>query len=346
MNKKRIVEITIDEFNEIVSKLKKDKYTIHKNEDVKIPLNRNAFIIDKVVFVELTYKDIDTLETCTYKASKTGSFGMVHKITGMNSYSTLQHYFKIPHVSDKENAKFSASPLLYFNEKFNNSRIENCIGYDINSSYSYGMIQPMPKDTDKGPIDKFRIVKDDEIGFMVDGELSLPGEYADFIFKSEESPFKRFVEVWYSRKKNATGQKKQDAKDILNMAIGFLQRHNFWYRAAILGYCNRRIINLIDKYKDDILVCNTDSVISTRPIPEIEADIGNELGQWKLEHKGSFAYKNMNYQWDYNIPTYRGINKKWFPENFDIINDPIPQMNNIYHLCDDFKIRRNVDEEI
>ena len=28
---------------------------------------------------------------------------------------------------------------------------------------------------------------------------------------------------------------------MLVMAVGFMQRHNFWYRAAIIGYCNNKI---------------------------------------------------------------------------------------------------------
>ena len=339
MKRNRIREITIPEFNKIVTRLKNEKYKIHLNEEVKLPLGRHAYLVDNILFVELTFKD-KTI-ACTYKVSKTGITGLVHEVTGMGAYIIMQRYHKIPHISDKDHAKFSANPILYFNEKYNKTRIENCIGYDINSAYSYGMIQKMPKDTDKGPINKNpRIVKEGEIGFMCDGELSLPGEMAIYIFKTEESPFKRFVNIWYNKKKNNTGQEKQNAKDVLNMCIGYIQRHNFWYRAAIIGYCNRRIEKLLEKYPDDILLCNTDSVISKCHIPEIEQDIGDELGQWKLEHEGSFAYSNMNYQWDYETPTYRGINKNWFKEDFDIINDPTPQANNLYHLCDDYKIRR------
>ena len=345
MKRRKIETITIKEFNQRISELKKDGFTIILNKNPELPLGFKAYIVDKIVNVELTYKDPNTEKACTYVCNKACDNQLIHEITGMNAFNTLQHYFKVPHISSKEEAMFSASPLLYYNEKYNETRTDNCIGYDVNSSYSWGMLQLMPKDTEKGPINKHEIyVKEGEIGFSPCGELCLPGEFAEYIFNSEESPFKRFVSVWYNKKKATTGQNKQNAKDMLNMCIGYLQRINFWYRSAILGYCNRRIEDIMKKYKDNILLCNTDSVISTVRIPEIEENIGDEVGQWKIEHTGSFAYSKMNYQWDNEIPTYRGVSKKWFSEGYDILKDPLPYGNNVYALCSDYKLRRVTNE--
>ena len=111
------------------------------------------------------------------------------------------------------------------------------------------------------------------------------------------------------------------AKDMLVMCVGFMQRHNFWMRAAIIGHCNRRIKKLINKYDYCILLSNTDSIVSTERIPEIEDQIGTELGQWKIEHEGDFAYIGHTYQWNMEKPKWRGIPKTAIPEKFDLLTD-------------------------
>lgn len=338
MIKKKIVNITVKEFN---AKLKdiKDLYNIHFNEEPYGSLKWNAYIVDKISKIELTYRDIDLGgKAVTYICDKTEMGGLIHERLGMESYSTLQKYHKTPHVASKEEAKFSVSGILYYNKKYAGTR-QHAYGYDLNSAFSYGMIQKMPANTENGPINvkkgilDYRLVKNDEIGFDTDGELILPGGYAMYIFKSEESPYKKFVETWYNKKKTATNMKeKQIAKDTLNMCIGFMQRHNFWIRAAIIGYCNKTINDLIRKYPDNILLSNTDSIVSTCRIPEIENNLGTEIGQWKFEHDDDFAYINSNYQWGKSVPTFRGIPKGWFKNGFDILTDELPKNNNIYRF--------------
>ena len=95
MRKRKIKEINVEGFNNIINRLKKNRYNFIKGEEPKLPLLRNAYIIDKILYVELTYKDIDTSEVCTYRVNKAGGgSGLVHEITGMNAYTTIQtHYF-------------------------------------------------------------------------------------------------------------------------------------------------------------------------------------------------------------------------------------------------------------
>lgn len=336
-NKKRIVNLTTDEFNAKLKYVKKYCTVIH-NEEPKTPLGFRAYVNDKISKIELTMVDPDIgCKAITYVCDKSCS-SRVHQKQGMEAYSTLQKYYHTPHVCDKTEALFSVAGILYHNPKYVNTR-QHAYGYDMNSAFSWGMMQKMPKDTEKGPINysktladyKWREVKSDEIGFGPEGELRLEGEWALYIFKAEESPYKRFVEVWYDKKKNAkTPEQKTAAKDILVMSVGFMQRHNFWMRAAIIGYCNRKIQSLINKYPDNILLSNTDSIISTCKIPELEGNLGLEVGEWKFEHDGEFAYVNSNYQWDYNTPTVRGVPKGWFKQGWDILVDPLPVNNNIY----------------
>ena len=338
MIKKKIVNINIQDFNEKLKTVKK-LYNVHFDSEPKGELKWNAYIIDKISKIELTFKDIDLGgKAVTYICDKTAFSNIIHERLGMEAYSTLQKYYKTPHVASKEEAKFSVSGILYYNEKYVGTR-QHAYGYDLNSAFSYGMLQKMPAKTEDGPINykkgflDYREVKKDEIGFDVDGELVLPGGYAMYIFKSEESPYKKFVETWYNKKKNAKNQEeKQIAKDTLNMCIGFMQRHNFWIRAAIIGYCNKTINDLINKYPDNILLSNTDSIVSTCRIPEIESNLGTEIGQWKFEHDDDFAYINLNYQWGKTIPTFRGVPKGWFKNGFDILKDKLPDYGNIYKL--------------
>ena len=323
----------ISEMNNILSFIKKQEYEIiygPYTKDPNHPLSKSAFIEDKVSKLYVTTK-VGCIPA-VYVFDKT-AMATKHEVNGLQAFTVLSQYYKVPRVSQEEQLIDSASNKLYSNPKYNGTR-QHAYGYDMNSAFSWGMLQDMPKDTDKGPINKTRrIVKPDELGFQVTGELCLPGQSADYIFKSEPSPFKRFVEVWYKRKRTAKNSRdKQYAKDVLNMSVGWMQRANYWLRSAIIGHCNIRMNNLIRKYSDIILFSNTDSIVSTERIPELDSNIGLDVGQWKLEHDGLFAYIGQNSQWDFTLPTYRGTPKGWFKEGYDILKDKRPTCGNLYEF--------------
>ena len=106
-----------------------------------------------------------------------------------------------------------------------------------------------------------------------------------------------------------------------------LQIKNPWLRAWIVGSCNELISSLIDK---DTLFWNTDSIVSRRPRPDLT--IGDEIGEWKLEHEGEVAYWGNAYQWNQDKPTYRGVPKGDFPEGWDILVDDTPTHSNPYYF--------------
>ena len=342
LNKKRRINLTKKDFDKKL-KFVKEFCEIKYNEEPKIGIGSKAYIIDKISKIELTFKDPTIgCKIVTYIFDKACSAN-IHQKMGVDAWATLQKYYKIPHIGDKEESKkyFSntITGKLYSSPYFEGERYY-AYGYDMNSAFSWGMLQDMPKDTEKGPInldkDKQpipRTLKNDEIGFDIVGNIKYSGELATYIFKKMSTPFARFVNTWYNRKRNAkTIEEKTAAKDMLVMCVGFMQRHNFWMRAAIIGHCNRRINKLINKYDYCILLSNTDSIVSTERIPEIEENIGREIGQWKLEHEGYFAYKGMNYQWDDKSPTYRGVCKSWFNKDFDILKDKAPTKNNFFNF--------------
>ena len=284
--------------------------------------------------------------------------GNVHnKINPGLALSTLGKYYKIPEIKelypeiaylcqpadcidDKGRSGMKVEPLLMFNRKFESKRTY-AYCYDMNSAYSWAMLQDLP-DTSQG-LRVNDVVGENEIGFYsyrgenINGDvtssyiLAQPGDYAHFIFPRMKSPFGKFVNIWYNKKVNAKdAEEKLKAKEMLNFCIGCLQNHNPFIRCAIVNYCNNRITDIIAKERkkgNDFLYANTDCVTLTKPIDYVT--IGNDVGQWKIK-EGYFAFRGCNYQWDLEIPTYRGIPKKWFPEGWDILKCPLPKSNNNY----------------
>ena len=317
------------------------KYTFvqfRKKEDNE-SFKAYSFIEDLRSNLKVSYKIGGKAVTYVFKLDT----GLIEqKVTGVDAFKILSRYYKVPRFSNC-NKRGSARPFLYINKKYDCTR-HYAYGYDINSAYSWAMLQEMPN-TEEKPVGKMRKVKSGEIGFIkveapndlpdfmnIQDELVAvgPGTYAEIIFHTMESPFKKFIETWYNRKKKAkTPEEKMKAKGVLNYSIGYLQNINPYIRATILTLVNNKVASLID---ENTLFCNTDSLVSMTRRSDIEANIGPEIGQWKLEHKGYFAYKGFNYQWDDNVPTYRGVAKAWFKKGFDILTDETPKKDNKYYL--------------
>ena len=207
----------------------------------------------------------------------------------------------------------------------------------MNSAYGYAMLKDIP-DTSK-PFTTGQI-KEGQIGFVFDNEGNVDIAYKGFsmfIFDLIPSPFVKFVNKYYNMKQNAkTKVEKRKAKEYLNFCVGFLQGRNEFLRAFIVCSANNMIKSLID---ENTVYCNTDSIVSLVERPDLE--LGKEIGQWKLEHKGDFAYRGFNYQWYGEKPSYRGICKNYFPYGWDILKDKFPDTNNLYELdYSTYKLRR------
>lgn len=278
-------------------------------------------------------------------------------ITGGEAYRILKKW--VPQLPDLRKKEFykkfyknniseigTIAAELGFNPQYSGTRFQKCYGYDLNSAWPYFMTQPMP-DTNINPR-TMGFVEEGEIGFTsaLDGwELNYIGERADYIFPLIESPFKDFVKYYYDIKKNTKNQEEKiKAKEILNYSIGYLQKVNPFIRATVIGRANQYIHSLIyenRQLKSNVLQWNTDSIISTCELPELR--ISEELGDWKLQHVGNFAYKGYAYQWNYEVPTQRGISKGWFkeryPNGFDVLKDKLPTSeDNIYIITEDYRL--------
>ena len=225
--------------------------------------------------------------------------------------------------------------LLWFNPKYNGQRIENCVEYDVNNAYSYALTFDIP-DTRVTPREH-DFTKEGEIGFNITSkgftnEVYLyaefePNKLCDLIFPSRKSPFDKFVKKYYNKRVNAkTKEEKEKIKQILNYAVGYIARKNPFLHSCILSRARYRIENLIDK--ETTVYSNTDSIVSTIKRPDIESTINGELGSFKINHKGSFAYNGSGYQWNNEQPSIRGKSKEWFknayPNGFDILKDQLP----------------------
>ncbi len=309
--------VSLDEMREHLKYVRENRMVIfgdyknYRNTDPKYHTTSYwAFISEKTSCLYLTYRRAS--KVCTYIFKLDGIMTMESEYSGADAIGILKKYFKVPECKFQlKDRKLIAAGVIYADEHTNGQRIDNCVGYDINSAYSWGMLQPMPDTTREqlGP----GCVKDGEVGLTSDLKLARVGRFAMFRWPAMESPFRGFVDVWYSRKKNAApgSQEKVNAKFILNASIGALQHHNPVLRAFILAYANARIESYIDR---DTLMCSTDSIVSRKRRPDIEKDLGGEVGQWKIEHSGSFVHIGMTYQWNFDTPTYRGTPKGWFAQ--------------------------------
>lgn len=321
------------------------------NKDVISTLN--AYLDEHLVYVYLTYRK--GYDVCTYIFRKDG-LEKIQDTDGVEAFRILNLYYKVPDFKNdpnipayvdengKEKFAYSASPFLYYNPKYEGKRVE-AVSYDLNSAYSYAMLQDMP-DTSV-PYKSKKIIEGKEIGFMEVPTESDPDKmdfipvykgHSDYVFPLMESPFKKFVENWYKKKKKA--DTKMKAKGVLNYSVGYIQKKNPFLRAAIIGKCNEYMKNLID---ENTIYCNTDSIVSL--VHRDDLNIGDDIGQFKIENEGKFAFKGFNYQWNDEIPSYRGIPKAWFKKGWDILKDPLPKSGNVYKIVN-FKLERVKYNEI
>ena len=291
----------------------------HKGET----FGNRAFIVDRLKNFEITYKYGDN--PCTYIFDKSSGDTEDHQqITGLEAYRVLSMYTHINKVIDsKEDAPFSAKGLLWKNKKYEGQRVQ-AICYDMNSAYSYAMIQDMP-DTSVPP--KAKVIGAGEIGFDVNGNRQTSG-YSIYVFRLIESPFKKFVQTYYDKKNKAkTKAERRKAKEYLNFCVGFLQNRDPFTRAQIVGLANDLILSLID---ENTLYCNTDSIVCLKEREDLK--LGDNIGEWKIEHRGDFAYVGFNYQWNLDKPSIRGKTKSYFKDNWDILKDELPECNNSYYF--------------
>lgn len=215
-------------------------------------------------------------------------------------------------INPEENDKIEhASPIYYCNPNYSVIEMEDesvrswC--YDINKAYLSVMRDYQFPDftSDFGP----GVVQEGCVGFTlcVSG-YQKPGQYAEHRYLLRPSPYKQFAEYVIEKQKEAKLANVDVAywKGVPNSYIGNLVYHNNYMRNYIVTLCNERIQAIIDRHPNDILLANTDSVTSRKPLPELQ--IGPEVGQWKIEHDGYVSYISAHcYMWDDGTLKYSGL---------------------------------------
>lgn len=351
---KNVKFINIEEFNKHLAYCKKYKEIVYSPRKIGTECYIANIVID-IVNIYLTYRKGDV--TTTYSTRLDGE-DPSNKITGLLAYQTICKYYKVPkmdtfewmeknyiQVGEKRQIQWvlaSAVPLLYSNVEMSGKEYNKCYGYDMTSAYGWALLQPIP-DTTKEP--RFNSeVKEGEIGFCMDGTTEYEGGYGNIIFPLIPSPFVKFVNKWFGIKKYGTKEESAKAKQMLNYAVGYMQRTNPFIRNTIVNRCNDKIKTYMD---ENTLYCNTDSIVSL--VPRSDLPLGDRIGEFHLEHEGSFAYSGFNYQWNKEVPTYRGVVKKWFDgfekkhkRKWDILKDEIPtfEESEFYFDKDKLQIRR------
>ena len=326
---------SVETLNETIEYLKKNNRIIINREPDKDEIigGFKVFLFKKISTVHLIYKDIKGRGCVKQLTARLDKDFDGNEKNGAQALSILSRYYKAPIVNNKDDAPFSIGITPYRNRKFIGKRTHNCYGYDLNSAYPFGMLQDLP-DTSK-PLEPGKVGKN-EYSFTLTGLRAPVGSYSKYRFEIMKSPYTKFIEVWYNKKATAsTSAEKNEAKFVMNAAIGALQNHNCFLRSAIINNFHSYINSIFEKYKSHILSTNTDSIVSDIRIPEIEANIGDNIGQWKLEHQGDFAIHPNGYsvQWNKDIPAFgAGIPKAWFTEGYDLLVDGIPPANNKYEL--------------
>ena len=338
--KKSIEYIDMKHMNEILSVYKDHPERIIYGEKPEFEAAGNKCYIE-VNKTELKVT-CSFYRACTYILKLDGS-SRDDNITGLEAYKIMCQYAKPQHVEDygyKLKDLGTCSGILYENMKFQGKRVQ-AWAYDINSAFSTQMLEPLP---DLATGRKNDVIGENEVGFVLQPDfasmapkwLLVPifthGIKAEYVFKLMESPYKKFVESWYNKKKCAkNAQDKAKAKMVLNASIGYLQRVNPFWRSCIIYRCNKYVEALRD---ENTIYSNTDCIVSTCRRPDLEDNIGTGLGQFKLEHPGEmFAWspESMIYQWNYEVPVARGVPKEWFKVRskqlgrpFDLLIDEIP----------------------
>lgn len=307
-----------------------------------------CYIVEKMI--EFNFICYDKGSVIHYKCYKDGRTEFP-QTSGGEAWSNYRHYkgsevFPVIVDKEKDNIQWpSASPLIGFNPEYSGQR-QDAYCYDLNSAYSYAMTHTWI-DTSNGPAMK-EIEEGKEIGFSesyaANGEFIYKIKrkgWSNMVFPIAPVPEcnKRYVENWYAKKKAAKNwQDKAKAKGSLNYLIGEWQNKNPYLRLLIVCSCNEFIESLID---ENTLFYNTDSIVSRVRRPDIEANLGDNIGQWKIEHLGEVAYKGNTYQWNDDLPVVRGKAKNWFKRyiqehgGWDLLLDKYPDSSYNAYVFDE-----------
>lgn len=228
--------------------------------------------------------------------------------------------FKLEELANDEIYRhFTSTAIMFKRDEYEGKKVQ-AFGYDMNKCYLAAMKYDMP-DTrfmrvwsrvDPGYIG-FNLTNEKVLHTFENGEqeirfalkIAKNGQLAEFVFPLIKSPFLNYANYMEKQIKRAKEEKNKDEESRLKAAIvcsvGNLQNHNPFMRAAIVEQANEKIRDLID---DDTIYANTDCIISLKERKDIK--ISDNVGDFKLENKGSFVFTGFNYEWENGKKSKRG----------------------------------------
>lgn len=215
-------------------------------------------------------------------------------------------------------------------EEYCGKYIPNCIAYDFNSHFASVVMEKIPDY--KAEPKKLCEVEENEIGFKYSPaeeegnfylETVLKGEgIADLVYPLINTPkeLKDYILKWYKVKSTTKDkEEKAKAKAYLVQFYTLIGKKFPPFRAYVADMASRMIQSLID---ENTIRCNVDCIVSTKRRPDLEKMIGRDLGQLKVEAKGTFCMKSVNtYDWiEMNIHKANGVSLALRAPGYDCLH--------------------------
>lgn len=333
-------EITQHEFNKHVNYVKSTIKDIRRGkyqEFITDPLHV-AYLKQATTKYYLTYKIGGKWRNFVTDLTKKYEDDFEDKVVSpTRAYALFKRFVKFKDDTSPVNV---VSPFSYYNPKYVNNRYENCIGYDMNNARlasCKNLLIPYER------INEYRAPREGEVGFLFDGKPI----YGPSTTKCRDL-FKCKIDAnlnkWVDYVSNKILEDKAHWKKVHNYSIGMLRRHNIFIYNCIMYKENTVMSSLID---ENSLWSTTDSIVSLVEGPDIP--ISTIVGEFKIEHKGSFAYTEHGYQWNTDTPTIKGFSKgkvelynETHKDKFDILKKDITYVDKIRYKVKDGYI---VDEQ-
>lgn len=289
---------SINEFNSILDTVRTYYRFINESANGK-NIGPNAYLWSEISKCYLVFNDYSTPEhivTRFYETDLNDEYedGYLKYMSSVTQHcSAISRVVKLPKlINNKEEARVHASGIIWSNDKYNRNSVY-CYEYDMHLAWLSTFMQcPLPNTS--VPPRKNDIVKDGEIGFLIDGyskyncgDAVVFEGYADYIFPIMRCPNLNYFNKLVDKINKCTNSiERLNLKNRFNLWLGQEQNRNEFIRVAVIAQSNKKILDLISRYKNKIIFSVTDSLGSIERIPELDNMLGNKPGCWSIKNEG------------------------------------------------------------
>lgn len=295
---------SINEFNDILKTLKGRKFV---NEEANgKDIGTRVYLWSMISKCYLVFNDYSKTPIITkfYKTDLNDEYedGYLKTMSSVNQHcSAISRAMKLPKlIIDKSEARTHSSGIIWSNKRYNKNNTY-CYEYDMHLAWlSVFMECPLP-DTSV-PAREKGMVNEGEIGFLLNGydrwncgDAVVFEGYADYIFPIMTCPNTKYCKQLVDKINNAnTPLERLNLKNRFNLWLGQQQNRNDFIRTAVIAQSNKKILDLIYKYKEKIIFSVTDSLGAIERIPELDNLIGNRPGCWSIKNQGYLYMDRFN----------------------------------------------------